>query len=439
MRTRGLALIAAVVVVVALEAVPVGARPATTITLSPQVALDWNLNAVNAVRGATVPLPKFPAEGMIYMAYVQAAVYDAVTKIEGRYRPYHRFHVGSGVDVADASPNAAVVAASYTTLTHYLGDQPQALLDGLTAEYDASVAALPHQGKADGLAVGEAAANDIIALRTGDGLADPSVTFTPAPPGPGVYEFAPAPSLQFAQTPWVMDFKPFLLRSDRQFRPGPPPALSSRRWAHQFNEVKAFGSATSTVRTAGETATAWFWNANVVNQYNQTFRDLATARGFDLVETVRLMAMGDMVGADALTECLAAKYHFAFWRPVTAIRAANIDGNPRTKADPTWTPLLLTPNHPEYPSAHGAVTGAVADVLAAVLGTKKIDLNIPGFDPGNGLMDLTRHFATVGDLRREIVNARTWAGLHYRFSTRRGLTIGRKTARWALARFFRPV
>lgn len=180
MRARATALIAAGAMVMMLVQAPLSAARATT-TSSPQVALDWNLTAVTAIRGATVPLAKFQTEGMIYLSYVQAAVYDAVTKIEGRYRPYHRFSVGARVDVRDASPDAAVAAAAYTTLAHYLGDQPQALLDGLKATFDASVASMPDAGKADGIAVGQAAAADIIALRTGDGLADPSVTFTPAP------------------------------------------------------------------------------------------------------------------------------------------------------------------------------------------------------------------------------------------------------------------
>ena len=420
-------------------AMPAAKTPVRASTLSPQVALDWNLNAVTAVRGATVPLPKFQAEGMIHMSYVQAAVYDAVTKIEGRYEPYHHFKVSHGIDVHHASPDAAVIQATYSTLAHYLSDQPATLLDPLKAKYDAAVAALPAAGKSDGLAVGLAAANDIIKFRAHDGLADPSVTFTPGPPGPGVYQFAPAPSLQFAQTPWVASFTPFLLKSPSQFRPDGPPHLSSHRWAEAFNEVKAYGGATGSLRSPDQTATAWFWTANVVSQYNQAFRDLAVAHGFDLVDTVRALAMANMMGADALIGCFDGKYHFAFWRPVTAIRSADTDGNSETSSDPTWAPLLVTPNHPEYPSAHGSITGAEADVFAALLGTKHIEVNIVGFNPADGLTDLTRHFETTSDLRHEVVDARTWGGLHYRFSTVRGEDMGHRTAKWALERYFLPV
>src|SRR3954454_11845233 len=149
-----------------------GAARATGSPPSAQVAIDWNLKAVNAIRSATLPLPKFQAEGFIYLSYVQAAVYDATTKIEGRFEPYHGFSVGSGVDVDDARADAAVIAAAYTTLAHYLSDQPAALLDPLKADYDAAIAALPSEGRADGIAVGEAAAQDIIDLRADDGLAD---------------------------------------------------------------------------------------------------------------------------------------------------------------------------------------------------------------------------------------------------------------------------
>jgi hypothetical protein len=145
------------------------------------------------------------------------------------------------------------------------------------------------------------------------------------------------------------------------------------------------------------------------------------------------------MGADALIGCFDGKYHFAFWRPVTAIRSADTDGNSETSSDPTWTPLLVTPNHPEYPSAHGSITGAEADVFAALLGTKHIEVNIVGFNPADGLTDLTRHFETTSDLRHEVVDARTWGGLHYRFSTVRGEDMGHRTAKWALERYFLPV
>jgi hypothetical protein len=195
----------------------VAASPHAT-GLAATAALDWNVIAVSTVRGATVPLPKFQIEGLIYVSYAQAAVYDAVTKIEGRYAPYHRFRVSPAVHVKNASPQAAIAAATYYTLRHYLGDQPQALLDTLKTTYLANIAALPRAGRSAGVAVGRAAARDIIRFRKHDGL-NGSFTFTPGPAGPGVWQFAPAPSLQFAQTPWVAEMHPLLLNSSRRRRP----------------------------------------------------------------------------------------------------------------------------------------------------------------------------------------------------------------------------
>jgi hypothetical protein len=434
-RRRILAALAALVSA-AILAAPSAAATAATPT-SAQVALDWNLQAVNIVRGATVPLPKFQIEGLIHMAYVQAAVYDATTKLQGRYRPYHDFTVDPSI-LASASPQAAVIAAAYTTLAYYFSDQPATLLDPLAAQYQAALAALPDHGKAEGVAVGQAAANDLIAVRADDGRNAP-ITFTPGPPGPGVWQLAPPPSLQFPQTPWVPYMRPFMLEAASQFRSDPPPDLSSREWADGFNEVKAYGATTSTVRTPAQTAVGLFWNANVINQYNQAFREVAVQHGFDLVDTVRLLAMGNLVGADTGIGCLEAKYHYAFWRPITAIRSADIDGNPRTQPDPTWTPLLVTPNHPEYPGAHGCITGAEAEVFAAALGTNRIEVDLHGSVTGAaGNFDAVRHFETVDDLTHEIIDARTWAGLHYRWSSVQGVILGRKTAHWTLQRYFLP-
>jgi len=408
-------------------------------SLAATAALDWNVIAVTAVRGATVPLPKFQIEGFIHVSYAQAAVYDAVTKIEGRYAPYHRFRVSPEVHVKNASPQAAIAAATYYTLRHYLGDQPQALLDTLKATYLANIAALPRAGRSDGVAVGRAAARDIIRFRKHDGL-NGSYTFTPGPVAPGVWQFAPAPSLQFAQTPWVAKMHPFLLKRASQFKSPAPPDLTSKAYTDAFNEVKAYGAINSAVRTPAETAAALFWNANATSQYNEAFRDVAIAHGFDLVDTVRLLAMGNMVASDAGISCYASKYRLAFWRPITAIRAAASDGNPLTDADATWSPLLTTPNHPEDPSAHGCVTGSIAQVFAAVLGTKRIGVDIHGSATGApGDFTAVRHFDTVKDLTNEVTNARTWIGFHFRFSTVQGVKLGQRTANWALARFFQPI
>ena len=217
----------------------------------------------------------------------------------------------------------------------------------------------------------------------GDGRdASVSTAFGVAPQAPGTWVFAPPPSAQSAQTPWLANGRRFVLDTPDQFRAPAPPAITSPEYATDLNETEKMGSATSTARTAAQTATALFWNANVINQYNQVYRDVATSHNFDLVDTVRLMAMGNMVAADAGIACMDSKYHYLYWRPITAIRGAGLDDNAGTTADPAWSPPITTPNHPEYPSAHGCVTAAVTGVLTSVLKTSDINIDVPAATGG---------------------------------------------------------
>ena len=406
---------------------------------SPATASDWNKIAVDTVRAARViePLgtamrPLYQLEGLIYMSYVQASVYDAVTKIEGRYAPYHDFT--SPVDPAGASPDAAVAAAAYTALSNYF---PSA---ALTTTYTTYLGGLPAAGKDAGVTIGIAAAKDIIAFRADDGR--DAVITTPygqGPLTPGVWVFPPLPSVQSAQTPWAAFMTPFMLDSPSQFRPGPPLPLDSNKYATQLAELEAYGGALGTgLRTSDQTDIAWFWNGNAINQVNQTTRDLASAHGFDLVETARALAMDNLVDSDSGIACWDAKYYYTFWRPVTAIQHADIDGNDRTTADPNWTSLITTPNHPEYPAAHGCLTSADAEVDAKLLDTHRIEVDIPGASGGGTTLATSRHYATVEDLDREIVNARVWAGLHFRDSGETGVKLGRNVAHWTLDRYFLP-
>ena len=401
------------------------------------VALEWNANAVAAVRAASVidppgtaARPLYQTEGLLYTSYVQAAVYDAATKIGHRYLPYHRFSAAAG----HASLQAAVIAAAYHTLVFYLGDPGGTL----AARYAASIAALPDDpATARGIAVGQAAAADIEALRANDGRNAPvSTPFGAGPLRPGLWVFAPPPSPQIAQTPWMAVMHPFMLDSTSQFRAPAPPALTSALYTRDFNETKAYGSAASAVRTPAQTAIAYFWNANAINQLNQALQDAAIQHHMDLLDTVRLLAAGNMVPTDAGMACLDSKYTYQFWRPVTAIRNAGIDGNPATTADPTWTPLLTTPNHPEYPSQHGCVTSALAQVLANTLGTSRINATIPGAQGGATTLTTSQTFATVHDLYAQLVNARVWIGFHYRNSVVAGENLGTAVATWELQRYF---
>ena len=234
------------------------------------------------------------------MSYVQAAVYDAVTKIAGRYEPYHDF---TATVVPVASLQAAVAAAARTTLDHYLPDQVTTV-DGWYNTYLATLAG----DVADGVAVGNAAASDIIALRAGDGRNAATPTYgTIGPILPGQWQLR-SPS-QTAQTPWVVTMRPFLLDAAWQFRAGPPP-VTSHQYAKDLNETEAYGTANSAVRTPDETAIAWFWNANAINQYNQTMQNVVTQRGLDLVDAAHLLAMGELVTTDAGIACFDSKYFY---------------------------------------------------------------------------------------------------------------------------------
>jgi hypothetical protein len=432
--THGIALAGAVAAtVVALltssSAPAVQASPPPPIP--PDAVLTWNTNAVNAVRSSSPS--KFQVEGLIYMSYVQAAVYDAVTKLEGGYQPYHDFAYSV---VAGTSAQAAVAAAAQTTLDNYLPDQA-VTVDGEYNSYIASLGGLGAPGVSDGVALGQAAANDIIALRTGDGRNAATPTYgTIGPIIPGEWQLqSPA---QTAQTPWVATFRPFVLEQASQFRVGPPPALTSQQYAKDLNETEAYGALNSTVRTKDETDTAYFWNANAVNQYNGAMQNAVTENDMGLVDAAHLFAMGELTTADAGIACWDSKYRYLSWRPITAIRHADIDGNPDTTADPGWTPLLATPTHPEYPSAHGCLTSAFTDALAAALNTNHLNITIPGATNGGTTLTTSRVYNNVQDIQNQVLDARVWIGFHFRNSVVQGENLGNDVAKYDLGQAFQP-
>ena len=422
------------------------AAPATAVLPPGNTVAQWNKIAEDTVVGSGA----FQPEGFIYMAYASAAVYDAVVAIEGGFEPY-----GPPITAPPgASVDCAVVEAAYRTLRYYFEEFP-VLVANLDAYHDEALLNLggcTADGGA-GTGVGLAAATNIIELRTDDGRMTPinvTSSFPTLPPGPGVWRLTPPFAL--AQTPWVGDVRPFVLQSLDQFLPDPPPSLQSDEWVEAFNEVKAYGEATSSVRSDEQTAIAKFYTANVSRQYNLVVRDL-TGASPNLLETARLAAMVNLVGADALMSTMHAKYHYLFWRPVTAIDPTAVtvdgfgpvpgydDGNPATVEQTGWLPLLTTPNHPEYPSNHGSVTSAMAEVFSSFLGTNQIDLDLHGFDPAGlpGNLDAVRHFDMPNDLRQEIIDARVWSGIHYRFSDVAGVVLGRQVAKFDLRHAFQPV
>jgi VCPO second helical-bundle domain len=342
--------------------------------------------------------------------------------------------------------DAAVAQAAFDVLVHYFPSQAA----NLTVLHDAALAAIPEgPAKRNGVVHGGLAADKVLRERAGDGLQTPigsTSSFPTLPPGPGVWRLPP-PAYAAPQTPWMATMRPFVLASADQFLPPPPPSLQSQPWVDAFNEVKSLGAVNSATRTQDETATAIFWTANVVRQYNGVARSIATDNSLEVPETARLLAMVNEVGADAMIAMMNAKYHYLFWRPVTAIDPTSVtndgfgpvpgfdDGNPLTVEQRGWRPLVATPNHPEYPSAHATITSAVAEVLTHFLGTDQIDIDVQGTPS----LSVTRHFATADDLRAEVQDARIWAGLHYRFSVEAGSLLGRQVADYDLEHAFHAV
>jgi hypothetical protein len=455
MRAQALRAVAIATTAVAVAVLAGAARDAAAALPPGDTVAQWNKIAEDTVVGSGA----FQAEGFVYMAYASTAVYNAVVAIDGGYEP-----IDSSINApAGASVDCAVVEAAYQALHYYFSAFPAlvATLDADYAEAQSNLGGCAADGGA-GTAVGLAAANEVIYNRTTgpnpDGRMTPvgvSSSFPTLPAGPGVWRLTPP--FAAPQTPWIANMRPFVLQSLDQFLPDPPPSLQSHEWVDAFNEIKAYGAANSSVRTAEETAVAKFWSANVVRQYNQAGRDIAAARGLSLLETARLATMINVIGADALMSTLHAKYHYLFWRPVTAINGSldptavtddgfgpvpgYDDGNAATAEQAGWRPLLTTPNHPEYPAAHGTITSAMAEVFSRFLRTNQINVDIHGFDATGpaGNLNAVRHFETPTDLRHEIIDARLWAGLHYRFSSVAGVVVGRNVAKYDLRHAFQPV
>jgi len=411
---------------------------------------QWNKIAEDTVLAAGA----LQNEALLYMSYESAAVYDAVVAIVGGYEPYAaRVPAPPG-----ASVDAAVIEAAYRILLHYFPAQA-ATLNALHAE---ALAAVNDASVPDGIAVGAAAAQALIDLRGTvsqplDGRLPIGTVSTLDDPVclPGGYRRTPGGNWTLGpQTPWLGEVTPFLLQKAGQFHPPAPPPLSSERWVDQVDEIRRVGSVDSEShgqRSAAQSAIALFWTSNVLRQYNLLGRDIITQHGTGALESARLLAMINMVAADAQINVFHAKYELLFWRPVTAIDPASVvpdwcgalpgfdDGNDRTTEQVGWRPLLTTPNHPEYPSAHGSITSAIAGVVAAFLGTDDIGVTIHGSADGTpGNLAVTRYYATTADLREEIVNARLWGGLHYRESTEAAVALGAKVAHYALNHEFKP-
>ena len=359
-------------------------------------------------------LPSTPVAVRV-MAIVQVSVFEAVNAVSGRYPPQR----AKLAPAPHASVEAAVAAATRTALAKLMPAQQPAI----DADYQALLGRVPDgSAKTAGIALGEQAATAIVALCADDGALAPDVYRPHAAPGVYVPTTGPAVPHWGARRPWVMP------RSDH-FRPGPPPALTSAVWARDYNEIKAVGGKTSTQRTPEQTAMAKFWEATLPVVYWPVARAVAGAPGRDLTDNARLFALAGIAMDDALIAVFDAKYHYNFWRPVTAIRNGDLDGNDATERDGGWTPFIDTPMHPEYPCAHCIVSASLGAVVEGEIGSGPTPKLSSASSTAGGAV---RTWATVGDFVKEVAEARIYDGVHYRNSTEVGTAMGRKIGELAV-------
>lgn len=397
-----------------------GAAP--TSSHEPDAVAQWNQLASSALLAAGNP----PHIYVLHMAMVHAAVYDAVNAIAGGFEPY--IAAPAAAQAGDSQASAAATAAH---------DVLVALLPSQSGALDAALGATLAQiadgaAKTGGIAVGRAAAAALLADRVGDGRYGAPGFPTGGEPG----DWRPVPPA-FVNDPnaWLADVRPFLIPSASQFRSDGPNAMSSDAYARDFAEVKSKGSATSATRTADETTAVRFWGqGHPTSMWNLIFRSLAAANGLGQADEARLYAMLYLTATDAAIACWDDKRHWGFWRPITAIREADSDGNPATEADPTWTPYLPTPPYPDHPSAHACISGSIVYTLQDFFGTDRMVFGTT--NPANGI---ERHFDRFRDAVKEIIDARVWAGLHFRIADVQGSIIGMKVAHWRDRHYFAPV
>jgi len=407
---------------------------------------DWNDTASTAIVGVA---KQPPPVAVMSFAMVQGAVYDAVEAIDGRYRPYLATPPARRTDSADAAAATAAVRVLAGVLAYLPPDQEAALQTLLQQRYDATLASIADgPSKTRGIADGEQAAAAMLAARHDDGNPHNGL-FVPFTPVPGTTPGAWRPTLPaFAAdpAPWVANVRPFLVPSVDMLRVAGPNPLTSRAYARDFNEIKSIGALHSTTRRPDETDAAIFWQENAYSLYNRIFRTLATDNQLSLADSARMLAITNLAGADAAIGCWQEKYRGNFWRPITAIREADTDGNPATTADPTWLPLfdpstpvapgappLVTPPFPDNPSGHLCATGAIVGALQHFFGRDRVPFSATSAESGT-----TRHFARLSDVLDEVTNARVWAGIHFRTADIQGAQLGATVAHYERWHYFQP-
>ncbi len=443
-RTVWLIAVAVAALVGALGVVGASAAPPNEADAS--AVTQWNVIAVTTLTGLPGPAGGAPPASQINMGMVQGAVYDAVNAITPKhFRPYllnRRF--GN-----TASDEAAVATAAYMVLKNIVETVPQSItfptrgtvLASLETQYNASINAIPDSPFKDmGIAAGTAAAQAMIDARQGDGRFGPSQWVPNA--NPGHWDpVAPNGTTVQDPTPWVGGVEPFLMQSSSQFRSAGPLALNSAAYAAEVNEVKALGgdgTVTPSARTATQTYIARWWQSTPVASWNAVARQLIARNDLDVADSARLLAMQNLAAADSSINTWNDKYHFDFWRPFQAIRRAAEDGNPATSPDPTWSPLMTAP-YPDHVSGHLGQDGVHTGVLRMFFGDAPAggyEITSSAVNPGG---PATRTFSSFDQALDEIVEARIWAGLHFRAGDVQAVQLGTNVANFAAANYFEPV
>ena len=387
---------------------------------------DWSAIAVDALNAAVPPRPG--PTGLLDMAVVQLAVHNAVAAIDGRFQPYYLTIAG-----ASGSPVAATAKAAHDVLVNRFPTQA-ASLDSI---YDNYLSANNLAQDDPGVAVGQAAAAGIIALRADDG-SFPSPAPSPYTGGTdnGVWRPTPAPFAPMA-VPWLAHVRPFALDNPWQLRAGPPPSLTSDRYTQDYNEVKALGALFNSTRTPQQTDLAYFWAANYLAVWNEAVRNLARDNVYNIGESARLFALFNMAMADGSITAWSTKTHYAFWRPYTAIQEGDNDGNDYTTGDPNWLPLIDNPPYPDYTSGANNVTGAVTRMLQLYFG--RDELTFPVTTNNALATHKTRIYNRFSDAASDVVNCRVYEGIHFRFADEIARSQGEAIADWAFTRFLRPL
>jgi hypothetical protein len=380
------------------------------------VITDWDEKAVAVV----TPVGPYPAQRL--MAMVHVAMFDATNSIARRYLPY--------LVQLPAAPTTSKEAAAATAAAAILATIDAKTANEMKVAVASYLASIPDgAAKLDGIKLGQAVAARVLEARSNDGSDAPD-DYRPRTT-PGVY--IPTPITAGSIWPGV---KPFAIAKPSQFRPQPPVALTSETWAKDFNELCDYGGKTSAKRLPQQTETARFWLMVGPQAYHPFARHLVTAQQMNIEDSARFMALVAVGLTDALIALFDAKYQYNFWRPITAIRNGDIDDNPATERRATWQPIDNTPLHPEYPCAHCVLSGVVAGVVAAVLGTEDIPEVAVTSPTAPGV---THRWTNLTVFAEEVANARIWAGFHYRFSTQVGTPMGRQIGEYVVKNVMQPV